>query len=332
MFHPLAFSGGFATAAIAYSICAAVYFSTRQKLTSPSRWVLPMTCAAIVVMNGVWMLSPHLLSRPVVFLVTTHNGAPVEGAIVKFTFKDSVSNGTRVVDSSGQITVAIPWMETVEGTVFHPEFSEHGFYIAPVQRNAGLAFSIIQQTRLHFVGNIPPIHGMFLYRTSFVWRPTIEIYLQKIGQGHPLPFKAISNLPAHVKEAQQRDTSYPIILSSGDTFNPEMKAQSLDAYLQLSGVLAAYEENGPLRHYAVGFATYFSGVNQVLQDRLDKISQMPEDDPNKLRNATILASLFGYASPGASTREMLDRVGNRLESDRRLLKSTQERYQQRSVK
>jgi hypothetical protein len=324
--HPLAFAGGFAIALIAYGGVTALYFSTRPTTPQATPGIWLISTLGVIVLNGVWILSPVLLSRTVTLVVLGHDGQPISSAEFEYKGRSKPNEKKAKADSKGHISISLPYMATIEGTITAPDYAEHSLYIAPNQRISGRGLSVIQKTQTKFLGDIPPVGGMFLYTTPFHFSFEIFVYLQKIGEGFPLPFPPIADLAAHLKEAQYLQGNYPFVLKSGDIFNPEMKAQSVDAYRQLPAIINAYDPKAPLRHYANDYWNYFKSANDTLQDRLQKIDALPESDRVKQANAVILAELLGEYQQGQDSHALLRRVEARLERDRQLLKEVNNTY------
>lgn len=324
--HPLAFAGGFAIALIAYGCVTALYFSSRPTTpqATPATWLI--STLGVIVLNGVWILSPVLLSRTVTLVVLGHDGQPISSAEFEYKSRNKPSENKSKADTKGHISISLPYMATIEGTITAPDYAQHSLYIAPNQRISGRGLSVIQKSETRFLGDIPPVSGMFLYTTPFHFSFEIAVYLQKIGEGFALPFPPIADLASHLKEAQYLQGSYPFVLKSGDIFNPEMKAQSVDAYRQLPEIIKAYDPKAPLRHYANDYWNYFKSVNDTLQERLQKIRALPDSDPGKQRNAIILAQLLNEYQPNEDSTQLLRLVESRLERDRQLLKEVNDSY------
>jgi len=324
--HPLAFAGGFAIALIAYGIVTALYFSTRPTTPQATWATWLISTVGVIVLNGVWILSPVLLSRTVTLVVLGHDGQPISSAEFEYKSRNKANERKSKANTKGYISISLPYMETIEGTITAPDYAQHNLYIAPDQRIAGGGLSIIQKSETRFLGDIPPVCGMFLYTTPFHFSFEITIYLQKIGDGFALPFPPIADLASHLKEAQYLHGNYPFVLKSGDIFNPEMKAQSVDAYRQLPELIKAYDPKAPLRHYANDYWNYFKSVNDTLQERVQKIRALPDSDPGKQKNAIILAELLNVCQPREDSSQLLRAVEFRLEQDRQLLKEVKDIY------
>lgn len=280
----------------------------------------------VIIFNGVWILSPVLLSRTVTLVVLGHDGRPISSAEFEYKSRNKGNEIKWKADSKGHISISLPYMATIEGSITAPDYEQHSLYIAPNQRISGRGLTVIQKTQTRFIGDIPPVGGMFLYTTPFQVSFEITVYLQRIGEGFALPFPPIADLASHLKEAQYLQGNYPFVLKSGDTFNPEMKAQSVDAYRQLPAIIEAYDPEAPLRHYANNYWNYFKSVNDTLQERLEKIDALSDSDPAKQTNAIILAELLGEYQQDQDSHLLLRRVATRLERDRQLLKEVNDTY------
>jgi hypothetical protein len=322
----LGFAWGFALSLIAYGGVAGLYFSTRPSTppATPATWLISIL--GVVLINGTWVLSPVLLSRTVTLYIVGHDGQPICSAEFEYKSKSRPNENQAHADSQGRISISLPYMATIEGTITAPDYAQHSLYIAPNQRISGRGLSVIQKSETRFLGDIPPVGGMFLYTTPFRFSFEITVYLQKIGEGFALPFPPIADLASHLKEAQYLQGNYPFVLKSGDIFNPEMKAQSVDAYRQLPAIIEAYDAKAPLRHYANDYWNYFKSVNDTLQERLQKIDALPDSDPVKQTNSVILAELLGEYQQGQDSHALLRRVEARLERDRLLLKEVNDTY------
>lgn len=324
--HPLAFAGGFAIALLAYGGGAGLFFSTRPSMppATPLTWLF--STFGVLLFNGLWILSPLLFSRTVTLVVLSHEGLPISSSEFGYKRRNKPTDNKADADANGRISISLPHMATIEGTITAPGYAPHGLYIAPNQRISGRGLSIIQKSETRFLGDIPPLGGMFLYTTPFHSSFVIDVFLQKIGEGFALPFPPIADLASHLQEAQYLHGSYPYVLRSGDIFNPELKAQSVDAYRQLPAIIKAYDPEAPLRHYANNYWNYFKSMNDTLQKQLERIGAMPESDPIKQKNAAILAELLGEYQQNQDSHELLQRIEARLERDRQLLKEAHDIY------
>lgn len=320
MFSPLAFMGGPATALGGYAAGFIVYLVLKPKPFElpPPTW--GMAVGTIILINSIWLFMPAAIERSVVFQVLTYNDEPIAGALVDFDERTSFEQEPIETDAEGVAKIQFPWGGVVQGKVSCPGYAGGTFYVA--QREGG-DLAIVQNTETQFIGGLSPLKAYFIYTTKFHNPTVIDVYLQKIGEGYPLPFKPLQNLVGQMKEAAQLAAAggeYPYILSSGDVFNPQAKLQSVEAYGQLSEWAKAYDPKGPLRSFLHDDWDMFTNINETLKSRLSKITDMPDSDPAKAANALILAQLLNEAGPPSTTRDYLNRVAKRLANDAALIK------------
>lgn len=325
--HPLAFAGDYAIALGGYGTLAALFWALK-----PSRRInLPQRIMAVFgvgLLTTAWFFSPQILCRSLVMMVATPQGNPIPGAKVSFKSERKEPEKTVVTDVKGQAVIPLPYMATITAQVSADGYGGHLIFIAPNQRTSGVGLTIIQQSETRFLGGLPSVGGMFLFTTPLVTSPRVEVYLQRIGEGVALPHKPLANLADHLKEAQRvaaaKGTRYPVVLPSGDIFNPEMKAQSPDAYRQFSAVIDVYDPKGPLKHYAADYWSYFLQDNAEYEAQRKRIESMPDNNPDKTINTVILAGLLGENVRELSAPAGLAKIARRLENDRQRLRELTE--------
>jgi hypothetical protein len=149
----------------------------------------------------------------------------------------------------------------------------------------------------------------------------LNVYLRKQGEGYPLPFEGLRDLEGVVREVQGHNQyTYPLFLSTGDIFNPEMKSASVEAYNQLPGMVAVYDPKAQLHRWIADFFTQFQAINVYLTSIVQDLEAAGLLDEVKNNNTRILCQLLGEPWDSAKPwKDNLATVTERLKRDRSVL-------------